>query len=269
VPIDVDAKIVVVDDHEFHRLAYQGLRVVFDVHNQFGRLLDELLYKREIAARWEQSGFGTVARERQARIRISHGDFRRDHYLDLLLNNRLIIEAKVAENLAPPHRAQTLNYLFLSGCQHALLVNLRPERVQYEYVSTQLTDARRRHFVVDDGQWQRVNDESGWLREFTIDLIKDWGMFLEVNLYRDAVIHPLGGKERVLRSIAVYSGSRYLGEQRMLLLTPDTAIAFTAVTTNLAVLQDHFSRLLAHTTLNYLQWINFNHHRLEFRTLVR
>ncbi len=43
--------------------------------------------------------------------------------IDLLVENKVIIEVKSIENLAPVHYAQTLTYLRLSGLKLALLIN--------------------------------------------------------------------------------------------------------------------------------------------------
>ncbi|MEZ5149207.1 MAG: GxxExxY protein [Bacteroidales bacterium] len=40
--------------------------------------------------------------------------------IDLLVNNKVIIEIKSVENLAPVHFSQTLTYLKLSGLKHCL-----------------------------------------------------------------------------------------------------------------------------------------------------
>ncbi len=148
-PIQIATEIFALSQAEFHELAAKLLGIVFEVHNQFGRFLDEALYKSEIAARWETAGLGTAASEVQ--INVSHETFRKSYSLDLLFNHGLLLEAKVAEALISAHRSQGLNYVFLAGMQHALLVNLRPERVEHEFLSTTLTPAERRKFsFVDD-----------------------------------------------------------------------------------------------------------------------
>ena len=43
--------------------------------------------------------------------------------IDLLVNNKVIIEVKSIEALAPVHYSQTLTYLKLSGLKLALLIN--------------------------------------------------------------------------------------------------------------------------------------------------
>lgn len=266
-PIEVDSPIDVLDQEEFHALAKRVLRVVFDVHNSHGRFLDELLFKREIAAQGEACGL--IPTRREVRVSVTHQDYRHDYRIDLLCRHSLLIEAKTAEALAPAHRSQTLNYLFLTGLQHALLLNLRPERVQHDFVSTTLTHAERHRFTVVDEKWLCVDEQSRWFHQQCETLLADWGAFLEVSLYRDAVTHFLGGKDRVVCPVPVFSGERVLGEQPVHLLTPDTAFAVTAVTGDARSMADHQRRFLRHTPLRFVQWVNLNHHQIEFRTLTK
>ena len=136
------------DQEEFHALDNKLMGIVFDVHNQLGRFLDEAIYKREIAFRWQGAGFGTAQCE--VAITVTHQSFRKDYFIDLLLNRGLILEAKTTESLVAAHRAQGLNYLFLTGLQHGRLVNLRPPQVEHEFLSTKLTSAKRHRFEILD-----------------------------------------------------------------------------------------------------------------------
>jgi GxxExxY protein len=43
--------------------------------------------------------------------------------IDIMVENKIIIELKAVEDLTDVHLAQTLTYLKLSGCKLALLVN--------------------------------------------------------------------------------------------------------------------------------------------------
>ena len=43
--------------------------------------------------------------------------------LDILVENKLVVEVKSVETLAPLHHAQTLTYLRLTGCKLGLLIN--------------------------------------------------------------------------------------------------------------------------------------------------
>lgn len=55
-PIQVTREIRVLNQQEFHALHHRLLGIIFEIHNEFGRLLDEVLFKREIAARCENVG---------------------------------------------------------------------------------------------------------------------------------------------------------------------------------------------------------------------
>ncbi len=114
-PIEVATEIRVLDQEEFHALDRRLMGIVFDVHNEFGRFFDEVLYKREIAARWLNAGLGTT--ELEVRVAVTHESFRKDCWMDLLFNHGLMLEAKVAEKLAPSHRMQGLNYPCDSGAR--------------------------------------------------------------------------------------------------------------------------------------------------------
>ncbi len=266
-PIEVSSAIEACDQEEFYALDRQLLGVVFEVHNEFGRLLGEDLYKCEIAARCVALGLDPA--EREVRIHVRHESFTKDYFMDLLFCHRLMLEAKAAEKLVPAHRAQALNYLLLAGLNHGRLVNLRAERVEHEFVSTTLTPEERRRLQVADSDWVEMNTESRQLRAKTMELLADWGAFLDVNLYREALIHLLGGPNVVCRAVEIFSGSRRLGAQNLNLLTEDTAFALTAKPADTGAIRDHLMRLLRHTRLKAIQWINLNRHLVEFTTLEK
>jgi len=266
-PIAPSREIRAFSQEEFHEVDHRAMGVVFNIHNEFGRFLDESLYRRAIAARCEE--LRIVPAEEEVGVRVTHGSFCKDYFMDLLLCRGVMFELKAVEALAPAHRAQALNYLFLTGSQHGKLVNLRPERVQHEFVSTGLTDERRREFSVFDTSWKDVNTESAWLRSKVVDLLRDWGAFLEVALYRDAITHFIGGPEKVVTPVEISSSRGVLGEQDVHLLAPDTAFAISAVTDRIDATRQHQLGFLRHSALRHIQWINMNRHRIEFTTLSK
>jgi len=264
-PIELTFDIGRLNQEEFHALDRKLMRIVFDVHNQYGRFLDEALYQREIAIRWQAAGFGTAQCE--AAIAVTHQSFRKDYFIDVLLNGGLILETKTTESLVAAHRAQGLNYLFLTDLQHGRLVNLRPPQVEHEFLSTKLTSAKRHRFEILDSAWRPVNPGGVWLREKIVELLDDWGAFLEIALYRDAITHLLGGPSSVVRAVPIRSQGGLLGTQSMHMLDEDVAFSFTAATAGSKSMADHQRRFLEHTPLRALHWINFNRHQIEFTTL--
>lgn len=265
-PIEVDSEIRIFTRDEFHALAHRVMGITFGVHNEFGRLLDESIYKRAIALRCAEAGILPARQEVQITVRFE--GFEKQYFMDLFFALGLMVEAKTAESLTKAHFAQALNYLLLTGMSHGLLMTLRPERVEHQYVSTTLTHAERRRFTIDDADFQPINEPSRWLREMVAKLLADWGAFLQVSLYREAIIHFLGGPDVALRKIPIFDGNQSLGFDEVCLLCDDTALAFTALTDGQPRMRDHLQRLLGHTQLACIQWINLNHHDIEFTTLL-
>ena len=189
--------------------------------------------------------------------------------MDMLVCRGLMIEAKVAEALVGAHRVQALNYLLLAGMRHGRLVNFGTDRVQHEFVSTTLTPSERQRFVVRDREWAATNDGARLVRDKTLDLLADWGGFLDVNLYREALVHFLGGADRVNQPVEIFSGARPVAVQRVNLLDAATALAVTASPGASGAMRVNLERLLLHTRLECIQWVNLQRHRVEFTTITR
>jgi GxxExxY protein len=266
-PIEISTAIEALEQEQFHALDRRIMGAIFDIHNEFGPLLDEGLYKLEIAERCLALGIQPV--EREVRIRVQHATFSKDYFMDLLFCRGAMLEAKVAEALVPAHRGQALNYLLLAGLKHGRLVNLRTKRVQHEFVSTTLTAEERRRFKVVGHDWEAPEEQSRLLKIKMINLLTDWGAFLDVGLYREALIHFMGGPGVVCQPVHVFSGSRTLGTQNVNLITKDVAFALTTKQADSGAFRHHLTRLLHHTDLRAIQWINLNRHVVEFTTLRR
>jgi GxxExxY protein len=258
-PVELSSSIRILSQAEFHAIDERVMRIVFNVHNEYGRFFDEAVYKKAIAAQYPA--------EREVRIEISHRTFSKRLYIDLLFEHGAVFEVKSAELLTPAHRSQTLTYLFLSGLHHARVVNLRPEKVEYEFVSTTLTPEERRRLTVTDRAWEKVNSESLWLKEQLCELLTDWGAFLDVSLYREAITHFLGGPDRVFRPVEVLTGETAIASQRTHMLSNDTCFVLTSTIAQLEQMRNHQLRFLHHTPLRYMQWVNFNRHEITFETL--
>ena len=250
---------------EFHAVDRVVMGITFKVHNQFGRLLDELLYKREIATRCMEAG---LLSEREVKVKVSYRTFVKEYFVDLLLSRGVIFEVKAADVLNPVHESQALNYLFLTGTRFGKLINLRPDRVQWRFISTGLTPESRKKLVVIDREWCECSPKVSWLKNTMTMLLLEWGAFLELNLYREALIHFLGGPEAVVRPIELYSDNRMIGLQEVDLLTEDTAFVLTSLNDSKGM-RIHLRKFLLHTPLRWMQWINLNHHQIEFTTLAK
>ena len=264
-PIEVDSEIRIFSEEEFHALAHRIMGVVFDVHNDFGRLMEEEIYQQAIRRRCELAGI--VPARREVEIKVRYKDFQKSYFMDLLFACGLMVESKTVEALTNAHHAQTLHYLLLAGMRHGLLINLRPGEVKKRYVSTTLDLAERRRFVVHDTDWQAINDSSQRLHCIFLELLADWGAFLQTSLYRKAIIHFSGGPSVALQRIPIHDGNAALATHEACLIADDTELALTALKDGKVQMMDHLQRFLGHTKLAGIQWINMNNHDIEFRTL--
>ena len=264
-PIEVAVPVRRITQQEFHSIDYRVMGLIFGVHNQMGNLCEEHIYRDEIAERCLAAGFRTAYTE--VGIRVSYGDFRKRYSIDLLVNNSAVYEIKAAETLAPAHRKQALNYLMLVSLAHGKLANMKPNSVQHKFVSTRLTPERRYRCYIDDSRWTDCDEDAKRLRELMRCLISEWGAFLEVELFYDAVKFFWGGEDNVIRTIELVSGDRVVGRQRAHLINPLTAIKITAIVEDARVYEKHLRKFLRHTKLARVHWINFSHHQIAFTTI--
>ncbi len=66
-----------------------------------------------------------LAVERQKPLPLVYKEIRLDqgYRVDLLVEQKVVVELKVVEKIMPVHEAQMLSYLKLSGCSLGLLIN--------------------------------------------------------------------------------------------------------------------------------------------------
>jgi len=266
-PIELESPLCAVSQDEFHRIDKSFTGLVFDTHNELGNLCDEKIYQNELLHRCCDAGFETVRKE--FRIRVWYRDFEKIYRIDMVLERYVPYELKCVEKLAPAHQTQMLNYLLLAGLNHGKIFNFRPDRVEFRFVSTQLTPERRYEFRIDDDQWRDCDADGAWLKQTVVELLRDCGAFLDFELFYEAVRCFRGGDDAVIRRIEMKNDSRPLGTQRAHLLNPITAFKFSAVTKDVAAFETHLRKFLRLTSLERIQWINFNHHVIEFVTVER
>jgi GxxExxY protein len=261
-PINHDLYIKSISEDEFHSLDYKVMEIAFSIHNEMGRFWDEKIYQNELAYRCKKIGLGDASTE--VPIEVLYKDFQKHYYIDLIINNSIIYEIKTTKALSGEHLKQTLNYLFLMGVQHGKLVNFHPPSVEYSFVSTKLKPENRFNFTIDEGEWKELDDDSIWLKKILINLLSEWGMFLEKKLFYDAIIHFHGDEEDIVKKIKVSNNSRILGKQKVHLLNSEVAFRISSITKNRTFYEQHLRRFIRFTSLKAIQWINFKQNEVVF-----
>jgi len=107
---------------ELNRLTDKIIGAAIEVHRNLGPGLLESAYETCLAYELEQLGLNV---ERQKPLPLVYKDIRLDqgYRIDLLVEQKVVVELKVVEQIIPAHEAQVLSYLKFSGCQIGLLLN--------------------------------------------------------------------------------------------------------------------------------------------------
>ncbi|HDL63836.1 MAG TPA: GxxExxY protein [Proteobacteria bacterium] len=248
---------------EYHYLDHDVMGIIFSIQNDLGRLFDEKIYQEAIMSRCIEAGMEVEA---EVPVQVKYQDFSKKYFIDLIINRRIIYELKTTMSLNSKHRCQVMNYLFLTDFQYGKLVSMRTSSVKSEFVTTSLTPRDRERFKVDQDDWEDIDQDSIWLREFIISLISDWGMFLDIALYREAIEFFRGGEQAFTAEVEIINKGTVLGTQKVNLLNPELAVHLSSVK-SIRSYKDQLQLFLVNTSLKAMQWINLKGQQLTMRTI--
>jgi GxxExxY protein len=114
------------EDNEIHKdldsLSYKIIGLAIEVHKQLGPGLLESAYQECLYYEIKNAGL-LVEKEKSLpiiykEIKINHG-----YRIDLIIENKLVIELKTVEAFTDVHFAQIITYLKLGGYPLGLLIN--------------------------------------------------------------------------------------------------------------------------------------------------
>jgi GxxExxY protein len=95
---------------------------VFEVYRTMGAGFLEAVYQECLALEFADRGIPHRALQR-VRLRYKGRPLRQTYSPDFVCFDRIILELKASGDLAPEHRAQTINYLRATGLRLGLLIN--------------------------------------------------------------------------------------------------------------------------------------------------
>lgn len=242
---------------DFKDVAHEVIAHAFAIHSDFGRFFDEKIYKKELAA--IMPGI-----ELEASVRVVHRDFCKTYFADAIVAGGGLFEFKAVDAIHPRHRAQVIHYLLLFDLAHGKIINVRPERVQHEFVNCHLRLANLRAPAIQVPDWDDLFPGADKFRNQLIDLCRDWGLGLDLALYEEALIHFFGGEEAVNIPVPVYGTSGYLADQKMRLVAPEVAFKITALSDGLDSFENQALAMLRHTRLQAILWANLSQNGIRF-----
>lgn len=112
----------------YKELTYQIRAVLFEVYNTLGPGFKEETYKKAVLAELRRRG---ISAAREVEIEIKFKDEIIDTYrLDILIDNKIILELKAVEALHDRYKAQLISYLKAADMRLGILVNFGADRLQ-------------------------------------------------------------------------------------------------------------------------------------------
>ena len=265
-PIDYKFDVQTMTKDRFHTIDYQVMRHAFDIHNELGCLYRESIYHSELLNRCKDDGFGLCS---EAEIVVSRGTFSKSFFIDALIENGAVYELKTAEDLNGFHESQLLNYMFLLNLCEGKLINFTSPSVQHRFVSTTVEQSDRYTYDVDVDRWDNETASDELVCGIVHDVLGDWGAYLDVGLYKEALFHFLGGEEHLLRPLEICSSGKAIGHQKFHLLEEGTLLHVSSTIRNAGAYQKQLERLFQHTDIWKIHWINFCRQRIILITLKK
>ena len=117
---------MVMTDNE---ITYEIRGAIFDVYNELGPGLLESVYEEALAFELQERGL-EVVRQMEVPILYKGNELKTPLRLDLMVNDRVIIELKSVEDMRPVFTKQLLTYLKLLDKHIGILVNFNTSNLR-------------------------------------------------------------------------------------------------------------------------------------------
>jgi len=110
------------ETRSFNELTERVIGACIEIHRALGPGLLESAYEECLC---HELSVASISFERQKPLPVHYKNVKLDcgYRLDLVVEQKVIVELKAVENLMPIHEAQLLTYLKLSGLKLGLLIN--------------------------------------------------------------------------------------------------------------------------------------------------
>ena len=109
-------------------LSYNVMKAVYAVHNALGSGFLENIYEEALAFELQESGLH-IARQHAIQV-FYRGQAIGTHRLDLVVEEKIILELKAVADLQPIFKQQVRSYLKASGLKLGILINFGTKRIQ-------------------------------------------------------------------------------------------------------------------------------------------
>jgi GxxExxY protein len=110
-------------------LSYEIIGAIFEVHKELGPGFLESIYEKALIEELSSRGMQI---ETQKVIDLTYKNKKIGaHHLDLVVEDKVVVELKTVERFSIHHKAQLISYLRASGYKLGILVNFSKSKVEY------------------------------------------------------------------------------------------------------------------------------------------
>lgn len=113
-------------------LTAQIIECVIKVHQVLGPGFLETIYRKALVIELKKKGLA-VDCEKQVSVYYSDQEIGK-HRLDLLIQNKIVVELKTVDFLHGRYYAQVKSYLRAAGCHVGLLVNFASQKAEFRRI---------------------------------------------------------------------------------------------------------------------------------------
>lgn len=247
----------------FYDMSHLVLGHAFATQNEYGRMLHEIPYKNILAGKLAKGG---QMAKTEVPVTLSHKSFSKTYMLDLLVEDGIVYETKTVPTLNGSHHCQLLHYLYLTNLPYGMLVNFRSQRVEHRYVTASASCDDRKQYSLF---LERNSSHSlmGRLNGLVSDLFADWGCFLALEAYRNALVHLFGGKDNIMQSRPVFWNGMPVGYHDFPMLDAETALHLSSGTLETHQIENQLKRLITQTDVRCFLWVNVDGKNIQTRLI--
>lgn len=102
-------------------LSEKIIAAAYAVHKELGQGFVEKLYQKALEIELSEN---VVKCNSEVPLKVSyHGQIIGDYFVDIVVDDKVIVEVKAVSDLMPAHEVQLVNYLKATGLQVGLLIN--------------------------------------------------------------------------------------------------------------------------------------------------
>ncbi len=116
----------------FKDLSYEIINAAIKVHAQLGHGFLEKVYENALAIELKNKN---ITFHQQAPIKVFYESKLVGEYAaDILVDDKIILELKAADEVSGTHKAQLINYLRATGFRLGIIINFGKPRLEYKRV---------------------------------------------------------------------------------------------------------------------------------------